>query len=74
MARKPRITKQDAAMIALRHAAAHGISAAGTPEVSSPLHDHTWTVLIPDGTQKEPGGTIVIVDQATGEPSFLHPL
>ena len=74
MARKPKVTKQDAAMIALRHAAANGITAAGAPEVSSPRSDRTWTVFIPDGTHTEPGGAVVIVHQDTGEPHLFQTL
>ena len=61
-------------MIALRYAASNGIAATGAPDVSSPLKDRAWTVFIPNGSNIEPGGTIVIVHQDTGESRFLETL
>ena len=55
MARETKITKSDAAMIAIEHAEADGFAALGAPRVHSALHDDTWSVFVPDGTNLEPG-------------------
>jgi hypothetical protein len=71
MKKKPSISRQQAAEIAIQFASAHGITATGTPGVSDPQNEGKWTVSVPDDGRFEPGFTLIVVDQETGEASFF---
>jgi hypothetical protein len=74
MARKPRIKKIDAMMIALRYATASGITPSGDPNVHGPDSDGNWSVFIPDGREFEPGGVLITVDSHSGQAAFVTTL
>ena len=66
--RKPRVKKEDASMIAIRTAVAHGLDVALTAEVRDPFGDDWWSVFVPDRIPgADPGGTFVRVHKQTGE-------
>ena len=66
--RKPRIKKEDASMIAIRAAVAHGADVGLTAQVTDPLGDDWWSVFVPDRVPgADPGGVLVRVHKQTGE-------
>jgi hypothetical protein len=66
--RKPRIKKEDAAMIAIRVAVADGADVGLAAEVTDPFGDDWWSVFVPDRIPgADPGGVIVRVHKQTGE-------
>ena len=66
--RKPRVKKEDASMIAIRVAVAHGADVALTADVTDPCGDDWWSVFVPDRILgADPGGVLVRVHKQTGE-------
>ncbi len=73
--RKPRVKKEDASLIAIRVAVAHGADVAVTAEVTDPLGDEWWSVFVPDrNTGRDPGGVLVRVHKQTGEAEMQESL